>query len=277
MFRQRFWLLVGMWIVFFAIQIAASLVLGLGFALMGLAGVAAFGAGLEDPAALTGMGIGMIAMMALFYGAYLAVVCAQQAALVMLASPLERAAFGPALARGFKSVLPFLGLMVILILGYIAITLGLALVAEALSLGNETASGVLGVVVAVSFLPLLIYLACRFAVVIPVVAVDEVYNPLKALRRSWSATRGKVLGILLVLGGTVVLGIVLLGVPIALVVTVMDGANPDAGAAFVAVAAGFLALLVLFLLYTLFIAAVTAALHSEVTLGGAEKLEEVFA
>lgn len=273
MFRQRFLLLVGMWLVFFAIQMVASMFLGVGFAVVGLAGVATVGAGLDDPAALTGMGVVAFAFLALFYAAYLAIVFAQQAAMVALASPLERPAFGVALGRGFKSALPFIGISVLLVLGYFAVALVLALVAGALS----GVADVLGLVMVVLLIPVMIYLGCRMAVVVAVVAVDEVYNPLKALRRTWSVTGGKVIGILLVLIGTGLLGLVVLGAPMGLIVASVAGTEGDTFAALGAGIVVVLLLIPLFILYTVFISAVIGALHSEVTQGGAEKLEEVFA
>jgi len=277
MLRQRFWLLVGMWAVFFAIQIAASSVLGVGMAVMGAAGAASFGAGLEDPTALAGMGFGLIAFFALFYAAYIAIVFAQQAAMVTLASPLEQPAFGAALVRGFKSVLPFLGLTLILILGYVGLSLGFVLIAGGLSLASEEGAAVVGVVLALLFLPILIYLGCRLAVVIAVVAVDEVYNPITALRRTWSVTKGKVIGILLGLIGTAVLALAVLGLPILLIFGAAIGGESDPFAAGGIAILALLLIFPLFIIYSAFASAVAGALHAEVTDGGAEKLEEVFA
>lgn len=274
MFRRRFWLLVGMWAVFFAVQMVASIGLSVVVAVVGLAGVAAFGAGLEDPAALTGMGVVGIVFVALFYAAYIALVFAQQAAMVALASPLERPAFGAALGRGFRSALPFVGIAVLLVLGYFAISMALALVAGTLSAAN----GAVGLVLALLITPLMIYLGCRMVVVVAVMAVDEVYNPLRALRRSWSVTGGKVIGILLVLIGTGLLGLVVVGAPLGLIFASMAGTEGED--AFTALNVGIAVVLLmipLFILYTVFISAVLGALHSEVTQGGAEKLEEVFA
>lgn len=93
MLRQRFWLLAGMWGVFFAIQLAGLFVLGILMAMVGVAGAAA-GGGLDDPTAMAGLGVGVILLMVLFYGAYLVLVLAQQAAMVTLASPLEQPSSG---------------------------------------------------------------------------------------------------------------------------------------------------------------------------------------
>lgn len=275
MFRQRFWPLAGMWAVFFAIQMAGAVVLGIAAAVLGIAGL---GADLEDPSALAGMGIGMVVLMMLFYAAYIVILLAQQAALVTLASPLEEPAFGAALARGFKSALPFLGITLIMLLAYFLFALVIGGVVGAAAAGGGAAGGVLAALLVV---PALIYLACRFAVLVAVVAVDQVFNPLAAIRRSWEVTRGKVLGVFLAMIGFVLLSLVALGVPFGAIVLLLGsstgGAGADPGAAFGVIALLFLVFVPLFVVYSLFAAAFNAALHSEVTGGGADSFEEVFA
>lgn len=277
MLRQRFWLLVGMWAVFFAIQLAASIVLGIGMAVLGMAGAAGMGAGIEDPAAIAGLGVGMIVFMVLFYGAYLVVVLAQQAAMVTIASPLEEPSFSVAMTRGFKSALPFFGIAVLMMLGYLALVALMAGVLGAASVGGGTAGSAAAVVVALAFLPLLIFFACRFSVLIPVVAVDQVFNPVAAMRRSWSVTRGKVLRIMLAFLGFFGITLLALGVPFALLFgAIFAGQDNPAAVAGIAII-GVLAIIPLFVIYMIFTSTFTAALHSEVTGGGAESLEEVFA
>ncbi len=269
MFRQRFWPLLGMWAVFFVIQIASWVVLGVGLVVLGM-GAGAFGANLEDPAAATGLGIGMITFFVLLYGAYVVLLLAQQAALVTLASPLEEPAFGAALGRGFKSALPFFAITVILLLGYFLI---FGVIGGAV--GAAGGGSVISVLLALLMLPVLVYLACRFAVLIPVVAVEQVFNPIAAIKRSWVVTRGKAGGIFLALAAFVAVSVAALGVPFALIFGGI-AAGPgkiDGAPAF----AAFFGFFLIFVLYTIFAAAFTAVLHSEVTGGGAEALEDVFA
>lgn len=277
MFRQRFWLLLGMWLVFLVIQFAAAIALFVGVMVMGLAGAAGFAAGLDDPAALTGLGIGMIAVIVVFYAAYIVILLAQQAAMVTIASPLEEPSFGGAMVRGFRSALPFFALAVLMLLGYFALALGiLALVGGSAAAGGS-GGGVLAALLPVLFLPVIIYLACRFAVLIPVVAVDQVFNPITALRRSWSVTRGKALAILLALIAFVLVSLVALGLPVALLFAATDAAGGGSGAGTVLAIIGGLLIIPLMIAYTLFASAFTASLHSEVTGGGSDRLEEVFA
>lgn len=285
MFRQRFWLLLGMWAVFFAIQTAASLVLGIGLGTVGLAGAAALGgSGFDDPAAmddvgvLAGLGIGMIVFMVLFYGAYIVILLAQQAAMVTLASPLEEPAFGPALRRGFKSALPFIGIALLLLIVYAVLMAASLAVAGAL--GAVAGGSIGGLAGTLLILLAALYLACRFAILVPVVAVDEVYNPVTAIRRSWAVTQGKALSILLALLGFGAITLVVLGLPLLMIIGAATGleggGEPSAGAIGVIIIAG-LALIPLFMAYSIYASAFTASLHVEVTDGGAERLEEVFA
>lgn len=274
MLRGRFWLLAGMWAVFFAIQIAGSFALGIGMVVLGAAGAASIGAGFDDPAALAGMGIGAILFMLLFYAAYIVIALAQQAAMVTLASPLEEPAFGAALARGFKSALPFLAIALLMLLGYVALA---AAAGAVVGLAGAAGGSALGIGLAVLFVPVLVYLGCRFAVLVPVVAVDQVFNPVAALRRSWAVTRGKVVSILLAIIAFIVVTLVVLGAPFLLIFGgVLTGADSaEAGGGLVIL--GVLVFIPVLIVYTMFASAFTAALHSEVTAGGAEALGEVFA
>jgi len=110
--------------------------------------------------------------------------------------------------------------------------------------------------------------------------VDETYNPIAAIRRSWALTQGKVLPVLLSLLGFGAITLVVLGLPIVLILGATVGLDnstgPSAGAITVIVIAG-LALVPLFMIYTIYASAFTASLHAEVTDGGAERFEEVFA
>lgn len=274
MLRQRFWLLAGMWAVFFAIQIAGSMVLGVAAVAAGAAGAAGLEAALGDPAALAGMGIGMIAVMAVVYAGYLVLVLAQQAALVTLASPLEPPDFGAALARGFRSALPFFGLTVMLVLAYGALLLATGALASA---AGDAAGAAVGVLLAALSFPAMIYLACRLAVLIPVVAVDRVSSPLGALRRCWRLTRGRAGAILLALLALAGLIAALCTVPFVAMIAIVLGAQQGAVIAAGAVLVGVLLFVPLLIVVSLYVSAFIAALHSELTGGAAETLEAVFA
>lgn len=277
MFRQRFWLLLGMWLVFLVIQFAAAIAIFVGVIGMGLAGAAGLAGGLEDPAAFTGLGIGMIAAVVLFYAGYIVILLAQQAAMVTIASPLEEPSFGGAMVRGFRSALPFFALAVLMMLGYFILALGIMMLLGVSDAVGGSGGRAFAAILPILFLPVIIYLACRFAVLIPVVAVDQVFNPITALRRSWSVTRGKTLAILLALIAFVVVSLVAVGLPVVLLIAAADAAEGGSGAGAVLAIIGGLLIIPVMIVYTLFAAAFTASLHSEVTGGGSDRLEEVFA
>lgn len=273
MLRQRFWLLLGMWAVFFAIQIAALVVMAVVMVAVGVAGMAGVDAGLEDPSALAGMGVGVIVLMLLFYAGYIVILLAQQAAMVTLASPLEEPAFGAAMARGFRSAVPFFAITLVLLAGYFALVLVLTGLIG-LSAGD---GGGFGGILSLLFLPVLAYLACRFSVLVPVVAVEQVFRPFAALGRCWALTRGKAFGILLALLGFAAMALVVVGV-LFVVLTGGEMAGleaPETAAGFAV--AGLLMILPALILIAMFAAAFTAALHGEVSGGGADALEQVFA
>lgn len=270
MLRQRFWLLAGMWAAFFAIQTAGSMVLGIAALAAGAAGAAGLEAALADPAALSGMGIAMIAVLAVSYAGYFALLLAQQAAMVTLASPLEPPDFGAALARGLRSALPFFGLTVILGLGYAMLLLATG------ALGG-VAGAVLSVLVAVLSFPAMIYCACRLAVLVPVVAVERVFSPFAALRRCWAVTRGKAGAIFLALLGLGGLIAGLFVLPVAVIIGLVLGTQQGAMIAAGALIAFVLLFIPLLICVALYIAAFIAALHSELTGGATQTLEDVFA
>lgn len=276
MLRQRFWLLLGMFAVFFAIQMVGSMVLGIVLAIMGAAGAVSIGAGLDDPAAITGMGVFLVLFMVLFYGAYLVLVLAQQAAMVTIASPLEDASFGNAMARGFKSALPFFVISVILGVGYFALGALVFGIAGAAGLGGGTGGGIVGIVLLLLFMPGIVYPGCRMAVLVPVVAVDQVFNPIAAIRRSWAVTQGRVLGIFLATLALGVLTLVVFGVPFGLIFGTAVSGDPGSGTPLLLLLLPIVFLPV-FVVYVMFASSFMAALHNEVTGGGSERLEEVFA
>jgi hypothetical protein len=251
-------------------------VLGIGTAVVGVSTAAGGFASLEDLGSVAGMGIGLIVFMVLFYGAYIVLFLAQQAAIVTLASPLEEPLFGAAMGRGFKSALPFFGIAVVLMLAYFAFIALLALVVGAVGLGGGAAAAVVGGLLALIALPVLIFVGCRLAVLVPVVAVDQVFHPITAIRRSWNVTRGRVVGILLAALAFLVLTLVVFGAPFALLFAIMDASVGSSGASPALLLLPLLLLPVL-VIYSIYSSAYIAALHSEVTGGGAESLEEVFA
>ena len=58
-------------------------------------------------------------------------------------------------------------------------------------------------------LVVLIYLACRFVIIVPVIAVDGERNPINAMRRSWALTQANIVQIFIVMLVVAVAAIIL--------------------------------------------------------------------
>jgi membrane-anchored glycerophosphoryl diester phosphodiesterase (GDPDase) len=142
--------------------------------------------------------------------------------------------------------------------------------------GGGATGGIFGTVLLVLFMPVMVYLGCRMAVLVAVVAVDQVFNPIAAIRRSWAVTRGRVVGIALAFLLYGLLTLVIFGLPIGLIFTTALSGDPASGLPLLLLLLPLVFLPVL-VVYVIFASSFSAALHSEVTGGGAERLEEVFA
>lgn len=110
-------------------------------------------------------GIGMLAMLAL---------------LRRRASPTV----GEALATGAKTDLPYIGAQILQTLAIVIIAS--VLVGGASLTGSTALAFLLGLVALV----LVLYLFTKLSLVAPVMAIEGVLNPIAALRRSWSLTKG---------------------------------------------------------------------------------------
>lgn len=281
MIKARVWLLIGMWLVFFVIQLVYTAVVG------GILGGTMFafgaaGAGMDDPGALLGgLGIGAILLSFVFYIGYFVIAFGGQAASAILGSPLEQPNFSDALRNGLKAGLTFLGVLVLLGIVYFVFFLGYSLLTLILSFLGD-----LGAFLAVLlFVPAFIYLSLRFAVIMPVVAVDKVFNPIAAIRRTWDVTAGNVLGIFIVVVATIVLALVLLGLPFMIIFGGLGlaafgaGGGTDAGTALAAVGSiigAFVLLAPLYIVYSIVSVVINACLHAELTDTQAEELADTF-
>ncbi|MBN9505651.1 MAG: glycerophosphoryl diester phosphodiesterase membrane domain-containing protein [Altererythrobacter sp.] len=105
-------------------------------------------------------------------------------ALLALLRDHRRPTVGEAIKTGLIGLLPAIGAYLLLAFGVTLIFAALAGIARAI--GNPGLSVVLGLVAVV----LVIYLMVKFVLSAPVIAIDRVYNPFKALARSWRLTKG---------------------------------------------------------------------------------------
>ncbi|WP_162627726.1 hypothetical protein [Erythrobacter sp. KY5] len=277
MIKQRFFQLLGMWIVFLVINL---LYMTIGGAFMGgsMFAMGAAATGVDDPGALLGgLGVGLVLMMILFYLGSMVIIFAQQCAMSALGTPLRQTPFNEAMVAGFKGGVTFIAVSILLAIAYFAFFLAYTLIGMVLSLIGEAAV----VLTAVLFLPLLIYLALRLSVIVPVVAVDRVFNPITAIRRAWGMTSGNVLSILGVYLVIIALALVLLIVPFSLMfgsVFIAGATGSDAAslAAAGSVIGGFLLIIPLFLIYSVIAIVIGACLHAQLTDTRAEEATRTF-
>lgn len=253
MTKGRLGPLIGLWFVYFAAQIAFMVVFTL------VAGVGAFaGAGMEDPAAMAGLGAGLIGMMIVFYLIYLLIYVASYGSLSHMASQLVQPTFGQSIDAGMRSSLSLFATMVLLLIVYFVASLILGAIIGAAGLESSGA----GIAALILFVPLLIYLGCRLAILFPLAAVEGIRNPITIIRRSWTMTRGNVLGILGAMLVYLVITIALIAVAfVPMFGTMTGGAGAEPGFGMIIV------MLILFLIAAIIVTILGAALASAIHSG----------
>lgn len=104
--------------------------------------------------------------------------------LLALLAKSGRPTLGSALQDGFAGLLPYL-------VAYIAVALGLSLAVGLLvALFALTGSQALAAIPVLLALPAMIYVFVKVSLVAPVIGVEGGRNPIAAIRRSWSLTKG---------------------------------------------------------------------------------------
>ncbi|WP_121117454.1 glycerophosphoryl diester phosphodiesterase membrane domain-containing protein [Croceibacterium ferulae] len=192
-----------------------------------------------------------------FYGRYgwlfLLVVLAQIAgtlALLVLLRDQRRPTVGEAIRQGFVGLLPVLGAY--LLLG-VAMFVAIVVVVFA-SLAAPVAGAVLSLIAAVG----LVYVMTRLSLLLPVIAIEQLRNPLAALRRSWAETRGNV-GRLLVFFLLLFVAYMVVLLVIGMITSALGMLLGEAGALIVAsVVSGLIAAIA-----TMIFTAVQAAVHRQ--------------
>ncbi|ROT97201.1 hypothetical protein EB810_04685 [Altererythrobacter sp. FM1] len=253
---RKFFLLFGVWAAFMALRIA---VIAIGGAITGGLGVAST---YLTPSSILGGGAGLAIL--LTYIAYLLVVLAGMAGLSGVASPVRHYSFGEAFGAGLRGAPALLA---------IAIMIGVVLIIGAIVAGE----GVLWLpadkqihAILIGCAALLIlgtYLACRLALVFPIVAVERVRNPLVVLKRSWELTRHHVVTIFLATLAFAVLVVVLYGLAVLPIIgsyaaIIYGGLStvPGGGAMIVSFLAAVLVSIVISFAYAVFLSVIHAGL-----------------
>lgn len=273
MAKSRFWSLVGMYLAWFAISMALLIL-----SMVAFGGTMAAASAADPEGLAAGAGIAAVVGMIVFYLGYLALACAQYGAMCTLASPMRSGDFGAAFGAGLKAALPLLGTMVVLLVGYFVAAIVIGVVAGV--------AGQAGTVVLVAVLALVavgvLWLGARIGIVFPLVPVEGIYNPFRAIGRAWALTRGNAWPIFLsfvafMLIAAVLLGLVLL--PFAGTVMAIgssDGGDPAALAgAMGSMAFMFVGLVVVGIVVAIAYAALLSAIHG--ALAGGDDAAAAFA
>jgi len=176
-------------------------------------------------------------------------------ALLALLRDTRRPTVGEAIAIGLKGLLPMVGVYILM-----SFTLGLlftVLLGIAMASGSSAVSWLVNVVM----VAVMLYVAVRLALVPPVIAIDKVFNPIKAIKRSWRLTRGngaRLLAFFLLIGIAYMVCAIVIGMVLSLLIVI---AGEETGVILNAVITGLLGALV-----TILMVAIIASVHRQ--LGG---------
>lgn len=250
---SRLGALVGTALIFYVLLIGLMVALG-GTMMAQMAAMMATG-GEPSPEALAGgMGGGLI----LFYLLIYVIQFAQQLALSRLCSDRHEASIGDAITTGFKGVPTMFGAVILLGIGGVgaAIVGSLIFAGVAMGTGSAALTGVLAVVLIVAA----IYLFARLCLLNPVVAIDEVMNPITVISRSWQLTGGNVGRLVVLFLAAVVVAVAILA---AIFFATIGLPQPDAVPSTGGVIAFGIAILVYGLTVGLYFVALIVAIHRQ--------------
>jgi len=113
-------------------------------------------------------------------------------ALLALLRDYRRPTVGAAIRTGLLGVLPAIGAYLLIALGFTIVLFALALVIglAVAALGGGTGGTLLGFVLFVAMVALLVYASVRVSLLLPVIAIERLMNPVAAIRRSLTLTKG---------------------------------------------------------------------------------------
>lgn len=264
--KERFGLLLGVYGVFFAVQLGLLVVLGLGIGASVMGGLAQ-----GNVSAMSG---GMIAVIAAVYLAYFLIFFAQFAAMSAAASPLQRIGFGEAVNAGLRSAPTLFGVFILFMIGYFAFAIAFGIVAGLLSMAGNAGAAIAAILVFLAAA----YLMCRISLVNAIAAVDRIGNPITVLARSWAITKGKVLPIFAVLfifglAAMLLMGILFAPFYASLTSSMTSGQAPNFGSFGIF----SIAMMIVGVVIVIAFAALFSVIHGEISDGSGEKMSEVFA
>lgn len=218
-----------------------------------------------------GMGLSILA----FYLMVYAVQFAQQLALMRACSDRHSGTIGDAIGagiRGMPSLFAAVFLLVVLggaVMVILSITVGLAMAAA----NSFMVSLIIGIVCLVG----LIFLIARLSMITPVIAIDEVRNPVGAIARSWRLTSAAAFKIAAVfIAAALLMGALFFVAALATLGTAMLSGAAASSPSPAGVIGFMLAMLILGLTVGLYFTALMAAIHRQLSDGGAEEAGETF-
>lgn len=208
----------------------------------------------------------------LLYLVIYAVSFAQQAALCRLCSDRHAASIGEAISAGVKCVPTLFGVAILLLIALFALMLVASLGMAGVVAGTESPglTFVLGLLMLIGF----IYVFARLSMILPVVAIDDVRNPITAIGNAWRMTGGNVMRLVLVfLLISVVMGVLFMVLSALTLGSFNPGAAPSIGNMI-----GFGALMLVFgLTVGLYFLALVAAIHRQLADTSVSAVEDTFA
>lgn len=269
MVGERFGPLLGIWAIFFILTIAVTFAFGASMVPMFM-NMAAAG---QDPSALSSSAGGMVATVLLVYALIAVISLANFGAMVTMASPLHRPGFGDAIGAGFKATPSAFVVLVVMVIGAFLLMLVIGLLGAALG-----GSGAGGLIVSLLTLAVFAYFFTKLSMIMPIMVIEGVRNPFTAMAQSWTQTNGNALMIFLAyfvcyLAFAAVVVLAVLGFGTSLQSSMATGEGPGTGM--------MIALFALYLIVvvgaTMFIVALTAAIHAQLTGATTEGYSETFA
>lgn len=130
-----------------------------------------------------------------FVGIYLLVIIASfvgYTAMIALMGDGRRVSVGESIGIGFKALLPLVALMVLFLVAYLIAAFGVGIVLGLIIAGlgaiSEGLAGVFTFVAVIGLIAAMLWVMTRLSLTLPVIALENTLNPIKALTRSWQLT-----------------------------------------------------------------------------------------
>ena len=184
--------------------------------------------------------------------------------LLALLTDRARPTVGEALKTGIVCLLPYIGAQLLIGFIFVAIVLVVLVVAGA---AGAAAGAIVGLLAAVAA----IYILTKFSLTVPVIVIEGVMNPVRALGRSWSLTKGNSVRLFLFFL-LLLLAFIVIAIVIGIAGAVVGFVAGEAATVFVSALINALTNMAGITLYL----AVLAAVHRQLSGGSPQALGETF-